>query len=206
MLRIRELRRHAGLTMKELGAVIGVAESTVSQYETGKRQPDYETLLRLGEFFGVSVDYILGGSTTDEYSARFREGLSRALDTLRGNLAGDEPGMADFMEMQSLIENPRPLTLAEACNAADVVGTTVGNLLGETIESQDLGKKKSPGPDESEPRDELDREVIALFHSLRPAQRGLALSILKTVVAESQGKPVEDQATAGEPALKAERQ
>ena len=61
MLKLRELRKNCGLTMKELGAEIGVAESTISQYETGKRQPDYETLLKLGEFFGVSVDYLLTG-------------------------------------------------------------------------------------------------------------------------------------------------
>lgn len=45
--------------MKQLGEVLGVAESTISQYETGKRQPDNETLLRIGEFFGVTVGYIL---------------------------------------------------------------------------------------------------------------------------------------------------
>ena len=50
--------------MKELGAAIGVAESTISQYETGKRQPDYETLLKLGEFFSVTVDYLLTGEDT----------------------------------------------------------------------------------------------------------------------------------------------
>lgn len=61
MLKLRELRKKSGITMKELGAEIGVAESTISQYETGKRQPDYETLLKLGEFFGVSVDYLLTG-------------------------------------------------------------------------------------------------------------------------------------------------
>lgn len=60
MLKLRELRKRCGITMKELGAEIGVAESTISQYETGKRQPDYETLLRIGEYFGVSVDYLLG--------------------------------------------------------------------------------------------------------------------------------------------------
>lgn len=64
MLKLRELRKKCGLTMKELGAEIGVAESTISQYETGKRQPDYETLLKLGEFFGVSIDYILTGEET----------------------------------------------------------------------------------------------------------------------------------------------
>lgn len=59
--RIRELRKQRGMTMKELGKVLDVAESTISQYELGKRQPDNETLLRLGEFFEVSVDYLLGG-------------------------------------------------------------------------------------------------------------------------------------------------
>ena len=57
--RIRELRKQHKITMKQLGEVIGVAESTISQYETGKREPDNETLLRLGEYFGVSVDYLL---------------------------------------------------------------------------------------------------------------------------------------------------
>lgn len=58
--RIRELRKKRKMTMKQLGDVLDLAESTISQYENGKRQPDYETLLRLGEFFGVSVGYILG--------------------------------------------------------------------------------------------------------------------------------------------------
>ena len=63
MLQLRVLRKKCGITMKELGATIGVAESTISQYETGKRQPDYETLLKLGEYFGVTIDYLLGKET-----------------------------------------------------------------------------------------------------------------------------------------------
>lgn len=58
--RIRELRRAMGLTMKQLGEELGVAESTISHYETGRRQLDNETLLKLGEFFGVTVGYLLG--------------------------------------------------------------------------------------------------------------------------------------------------
>lgn len=60
MLKLRELRKKCGITMKELGKEMDVAESTISQYETGKREPSYEMLLKFGEFFGVSVDYILG--------------------------------------------------------------------------------------------------------------------------------------------------
>lgn len=58
--RIRELRKARGITMKQLGKELGVAESTVSQYETGKRSIDNETLLRLGEFFDVTVGYLIG--------------------------------------------------------------------------------------------------------------------------------------------------
>ncbi len=60
MNRIRELRKSRKITMKQLGEAIGLAESTISHYETGKRQPDNEALLKLGEFFGVPVGYILG--------------------------------------------------------------------------------------------------------------------------------------------------
>lgn len=62
--RIRELRRSRDLTMKQLGTMLGLAESTVSQYETGKRNPDNETLLKLGEIFDVTVGYLLGAEET----------------------------------------------------------------------------------------------------------------------------------------------
>lgn len=58
--RIRELRKSKGITMKQLGQVVDLAESTISQYETGKREPDNETLLRISEYFGVTVGYLIG--------------------------------------------------------------------------------------------------------------------------------------------------
>lgn len=57
--RIRPVRKAHGMTMKELGVMLGLNESTISQYENGHRQPNYETLLRIGEIFGVSVGYLL---------------------------------------------------------------------------------------------------------------------------------------------------
>lgn len=61
--RIRELRKQRKMTMKQLGDIVDLAESTISQYETGKRQPDNETLLRISEYFGVTVGYLLGAET-----------------------------------------------------------------------------------------------------------------------------------------------
>ena len=68
IMRLREIRKLSGLTMKELGIRIGVSESAISQYETGKRQPDYETLLKIADYFGVSVDYLLGKDEKSEDS------------------------------------------------------------------------------------------------------------------------------------------
>lgn len=58
-MKIRELRLKKGLTMKQLGEILSVAESTISLYERGKRQPDFETLKRIADFFGVTIDYLL---------------------------------------------------------------------------------------------------------------------------------------------------
>ena len=60
---LRDLRKAKGISLKEFGKIIGVAESTVSLYENGKRQPDYDTLSKIADFFGVSTDYLLGRET-----------------------------------------------------------------------------------------------------------------------------------------------
>lgn len=59
---IRLLRRKKNISMKELGKIVGVAESTISLYETEKREPDISTLIKLAKYFGVTIDYILGAS------------------------------------------------------------------------------------------------------------------------------------------------
>ena len=63
MERLKELRKSKQLTMKDLGQIINVAESTISLYENGKREPDYQTLSKMADFFEVSIDYLLGRDT-----------------------------------------------------------------------------------------------------------------------------------------------
>ena len=66
---IKKLRLEMGLTQKELGKNIELAESTISLYESGKREPDNATLLTLANFFDVSVDYLLGRTDKPELLA-----------------------------------------------------------------------------------------------------------------------------------------
>lgn len=60
MNKIRHIRKEKMLTMKQVGEYLGVSESTVSMYETGKRQPDNDTLIKLAKLFNVSIDCLLG--------------------------------------------------------------------------------------------------------------------------------------------------
>ena len=57
---LKELRQKNNLTLKELGQKIGMANNTLSQYETGKREPKLETWQALADFFNVSVPYLQG--------------------------------------------------------------------------------------------------------------------------------------------------
>lgn len=58
--RLRELRREKGLTMKELGKKFSLAESTISGYENGNRKPDLDMIDAFADYFEVSTDYLLG--------------------------------------------------------------------------------------------------------------------------------------------------
>lgn len=60
MNRLRELRKNHGLTLKELGKKVSMHDNTLSQYETGKRNPSLKTWQQLADFYGVSVPYLQG--------------------------------------------------------------------------------------------------------------------------------------------------
>jgi len=64
MNRIRELRRKAGLSQKELGRVLHVDQTAVSQWETGKTSPSTEIAVQIAQFFNVPVEYLLGHDTS----------------------------------------------------------------------------------------------------------------------------------------------
>ena len=60
MNRLKELRQKNNLTLKELGQKVGMANNTLSQYETGKREPKLETWNKLAEYFNVPTSYLMG--------------------------------------------------------------------------------------------------------------------------------------------------
>lgn len=56
--RIRMLRKQRNMLQKDLASELGLASSTINQYEQGKRDPDIKTIIKIAQYFHVSVDYL----------------------------------------------------------------------------------------------------------------------------------------------------
>lgn len=62
--RLRDLREDHDLTQAELVEQLGMHKTTYTNYEQGKREPPFELMIRLAEFYNVSLDYIAGLTNT----------------------------------------------------------------------------------------------------------------------------------------------
>lgn len=56
---LKKLRKEKGLTQISLQMKTGIEQALLSKFENGERVPPTETLIKLAEFYGVSIDYIL---------------------------------------------------------------------------------------------------------------------------------------------------
>ena len=65
--RLKELRSKRGLTQPELAKALGISKSSVSMYERGEREPSYDMLETIADYFNVDVNYLLGKETGSTY-------------------------------------------------------------------------------------------------------------------------------------------
>lgn len=69
--RLKEEREKRDLTQIELAKAIGISNVMLSRYEKGTRSPDFETLVALADFFGCTIDYLLGHNQLAETKAGY---------------------------------------------------------------------------------------------------------------------------------------
>ena len=60
---LRLLRGEKEMSQQELADALGISKSDINMYERGERQPNFETLEAIADFFNVDIDYLLGRTT-----------------------------------------------------------------------------------------------------------------------------------------------
>lgn len=60
--RLAQLRKERQMTQDDLAAALRVSRSAIGMYEQGRREPDFEFLDTVADFFGVSIGFLVGGS------------------------------------------------------------------------------------------------------------------------------------------------
>ena len=58
--RLKFLREDSGLSQSELAKLIQISKSSINMYERGEREPKFETLEIIADYFNVDMDYLLG--------------------------------------------------------------------------------------------------------------------------------------------------
>ena len=124
MTRFRELRKKANLTQEELIAQFNArygkkyTAAAISQFEHDKRIPATESLKDFAEFFGVSIDYLLGRDTSaapapaeppSGLTARDERDIERRLQAIRDDI-DSRSGLA-LMEGQEMTDDDRAAML-----------------------------------------------------------------------------------------------
>jgi transcriptional regulator with XRE-family HTH domain len=103
--RLRKLRKERHLTQKALAAELSISRSALSLYESDKREPDFDTLTKIADFFDTSLDYLLSrdkeAHTNSDYTMPdyitdvLRDpDVSQALDKLKTMSASEKKSLA----------------------------------------------------------------------------------------------------------------
>lgn len=93
---LKKLRLQENLTQQELADKIGVAFSTISMYERGQREPGFETLELIADFFNVDMNYLLGKSKVkNSYTDSPKSDIPMSLVPVLGRIAAGVPLYAE---------------------------------------------------------------------------------------------------------------
>ena len=65
-MRLKELRKARKYKQTDLADVLSCSQGVYSRYESGEREPPFDIMKKLADFYGVTIDYLMGGTATSE--------------------------------------------------------------------------------------------------------------------------------------------
>ncbi len=57
---LRKIRKEKGISQLKLALDLNTSQNTISRYETGEREPGINELIKIADYFDVSIDYLVG--------------------------------------------------------------------------------------------------------------------------------------------------
>lgn len=58
---LKQIRKEQGLTQLKVAMDLNISREALSHYENGKREPSIDMLVKMSEYFNVSIDYLISG-------------------------------------------------------------------------------------------------------------------------------------------------
>lgn len=86
--RLKKLRESKKISQQQLAEKLNINRSTYARYELNQTQPDYETLQKIANFYGVSTDYILTGINT-KFTEKDERDIAKRMEQLKNVLVFD---------------------------------------------------------------------------------------------------------------------
>jgi len=103
---ISALRAEKGIYQKELADLLQVSIGTISNYEQGIHNPDFETLCKIADFYEVSLDYLLGRTqiraSVEQLDQKLTDNYTMA-DLMNSTLQLDSAGTHSLVEYVNLL-------------------------------------------------------------------------------------------------------
>lgn len=93
--RLKQLRAETNRTQEETAKLLGLSRSAYSHIENERNQPDTETLAKVSDLYGVTIDYLLGKSNNrnlngDGYTIKEEKDMKKRIEDLRKDVKSQE--------------------------------------------------------------------------------------------------------------------
>lgn len=149
--RLRELRKGKNLTQNDMAKLLNITVQAYGAYERGRSQPDFDTLVKIADFFNVSIDYLLGRTNIPYSANQFAEEKFNDPDLLEVFIRAHEDKDFEFLLKKIVVLSDRNTKLIskivevicdEETNSVEKQEKTERLTFWETADGQRLSEKE----------------------------------------------------------------
>lgn len=171
MEKLKNLRIQKDYTQSQIAEMLGIQRPTYSRYESGERQPDYATLIKLADIFEVSTDYLLGKTDFSiEENRRICQNVTRLWETIK-NPPNPEGIKGIVQPFQQIKKNEYQFTYEALEQFASYLGVSVDDLI--------AGIKEHPSPTTTSQISEQENLLLKEYTDLTDDERQEVLNFIR---------------------------